>query len=507
MIGNSPPKWALIQLSVVIFRFAPLLLALFFLALGAHSAPHHTAQAVLGSLLVAEALFYVLLYRPHLRRATARAAHPTPPLTRAARLALFQQCLAHARDPAAYLRGWFLGAPLGDVGHDAVREFLCWAFFDAEAEDPAMREEMDGYVAALEERLGHRFAEGRGTAKSLRLTLEPVETAYRGLAWYAVMALVDAATCALLRGYGFRLYGRSSTAEVLATFPPRPQELLSSFKSPAPKLGYWYYGPPSRTARAGDREPLPVVFLHGIGVGLLTYLRFLFDLVKAADVQSRQEGNGAGIRIIAVEMLPVSFRLTSLSLDKRAFLEAFTAIVDAHGWDDFAIVSHSYGSVPTTHILTGDEALSRRVRAVTLVDPVTVLLHLPHVAYNFTRRRPRTAAEWQLWYFASADVGTATVLGRHFFWRQNIVWKEDLLRRPGGGGHRRVTVSLAAKDIIVNAPAVAEYLREPENAAVGDNAESCVGVLWFPQLDHAQVFDTPSDYSKIIKCILAEAED
>ncbi|OAR05712.1 hypothetical protein LLEC1_07115, partial [Akanthomyces lecanii] len=256
---------------------------------------------------------------------------------------------------------------------------------------------------------------------------------------------------------------------------------------------------------------LPVVFFHGIGVGLLTYLRFLFDLVKAANAQQSAQDGTAGIRIIAVEMLPVSFRLTSPPLDKRAFLGALASILDAHGWDDdFAIVSHSYGSVPTTHILTADgehAALSRRVAAATLVDPVTIMLQLPHVAYNFTRRRPRTAAEWQLWYFASTDVGVATVLGRHFHWRQNIIWKEDLLLRRPGGDHRRVTVSLAAKDIIVNAPAVARYLREAEQGAAEGRQEPGVEVLWFPELDHAQVFDTPSDYSKIIKCVLAEGKE
>ncbi|KAJ4163608.1 hypothetical protein LMH87_005327 [Akanthomyces muscarius] len=532
MIGNSPPEWALIQVSVIIFRFTPLFYLLPLLALSAYSiydpfaTPHHTAQAVLIGLLLAEAVFYVFLYRPQLRvAATTEAVYPKA-LTKAERQALFQQCLAHAHDTALYLRGWFLNAPLDDIRRDNVREFLLWAFFETSDEDAAAAHnaELDGYVATLEDRMGRRFAPGRGTARSLRLTLEPVTTAYRSLAWYVVIALVDGVTHAFLRAHGFRFYGRSSAAEVRATFPPRPQELFSTYKSPAPALGYWYYGPNSqqqqqhqnakprtRASAAAEQkqgQQLPVVFFHGIGVGLLTYLRFLFDLVKAANAQSAQDG--PGVRIIAVEMLPVSFRLTSPPLDKRAFLAAFASILDAHGWDEFAIVSHSYGSVPTTHILTADgehTALSRRVEAATLVDPVTIMLQLPHVAYNFTRRRPRTAAEWQLWYFASADVGVATVLGRHFHWRQNIIWKEDLLRRPGGGGHRRVTVSLAAKDIIVNAPAVAEYLQEPEDDAAEGGQESRVGVLWFPELDHAQVFDTPSDYNKIIKCVLAEGKE
>ncbi|KAM0667707.1 hypothetical protein ACQRIT_003148 [Beauveria bassiana] len=519
MIGNSPPEWALIQFFILIFRFTPLLYLVALFALLTHSvydplSQHTVAVPILLLLLLAEAVFYIFLYRPHLLRATRPAAPPSARLTAPQRQALFRRCLAHARDPALYLRGWFLNAPLADIHRDNVREFLLWAFFEAERGEGEDKEELaeatgvelDGYVAELGDRLGHRFAPGRGKAMSLRLTLDPVKTTYRGLAWYGVVTLIDAVTCALLWGHGFRFYGRASAAEVLKTFPPRPQELLSQRKSPAPALGYWYYGPsPSsadklpKSAGAKTAEQLPLVFFHGIGVGLLTYLRFLFDLVRAAKACSKKDANSLGI--IAVEMLPVSFRLTAPPLDKRAFLAAFTAIVDAHGWDDFGIVSHSYGSVPTTHVLTADDAgLRRRARAATLVDPVTVLLQLPHVAYNFTRRPPRTAAEWQLWYFASTDVGVATVLGRHFFWRDNIVWKEDLLRLPGGG-RRKVAVSLAAKDIIVNAPAVAQYLQETKDAVADGTLE--VGLLWFPNLDHAQVFDTPSDYNKIIKCVLA----
>lgn len=566
MIGNSWPEWVVIQVSVLFFRFNPLIYLFSLLTLFAHSAyqdqdqqqlstrGYTATKAALSVLLLAEAIFYITIYRPHLRRAaTTKAAYPGP-LSKPERQALFQKCLGHASDPERYLRGWFHNAALSDIRRDNLREFFLWAFLDedldalsssstavAQQRMAVLLEEVDGYIAALETRLGHLFASGRShRAKSLRLNLDPVVTAYRGLAWYLVIFCVDMATHAVLRWHGFRFYGRSGDqAEVWSTFPPRPQEWWSRYKSPAPSLGYWYYDgrrrrrqqvpsmqqrqtTPSRPVgnrsttgekEAQKQEQLPVVFFHGIGVGLLTYLRFLIDLVRAGDNDDELDG---GMQVMAVELLPVSFRLTSPPLDKRAFLDAFTTIVDAHGWGDFAIVSHSYGSVPTTHILTADDAaLSNRAKAVTLVDPVTIMLHLPHVAYNFTRRRPRSAAEWQLWYFASTDVGVATVLGRHFFWRQNIIWKEDLLRlqlqllqkqqRQQSPGRRRITVSLAAKDIIVNAPAVAEYLAETtEDAAADAKAEqSHIDVVWFPKLDHAQVFDTASDYNRIIERILA----
>ena len=62
-----------------------------------------------------------------------------------------------------------------------------------------------------------------------------------------------------------------------------------------------------------------------------------------------------------------------------------------------------------------DPLLAPRISATLFVDPVTLLLHMPDVAYNFTIRAPKATNEWVLWYFASKDPGVAHTLGRHFF--------------------------------------------------------------------------------------------
>lgn len=90
---------------------------------------------------------------------------------------------------------------------------------------------------------------------------------------------------------------------------------------------------------------------------------------------------------------------------------------------------------------------------------MSILLHLPDVAYNFTRRLPKEANEHQLYYFASMDMGVSHTLSRHFFWNENILWKKDLKGR-------RVTVSLGGRDLIVNTEAVGKYLSD--NVEFGD---------------------------------------
>lgn len=85
-------------------------------------------------------------------------------------------------------------------------------------------------------------------------------------------------------------------------------------------------------------------------------------------------------------------------------------------------------------------------------------------------------------------MGVSHTLFRRFFWADNILWKEDIQGHP-------TTVVLAGRDLIVDTKAVAAYLTgadgwTPEtgwrDGRLGDEA---LNVMWFQDLDHAQVFD------------------
>lgn len=85
---------------------------------------------------------------------------------------------------------------------------------------------------------------------------------------------------------------------------------------------------------------------------------------------------------------------------------------------------------------------------------------------------------------------TDTECCRCFFWNENILWKEDIQ------GHR-VTVSLSGKDLIVDTEAVGRYLAQDGNEMPESEEWKCrewkgkgLDILWFDELDHAQVFDS-----------------
>ncbi|KAI1383913.1 Alpha/Beta hydrolase protein [Hypoxylon trugodes] len=551
MIGTSLPEYIFIRTCIFLVQYTTPLctacLALLAVSLGGLApALSHPLGMVLATYSVLDVIYAVFIYIPHNRRLKEEARHP-PPLTREERSQLFRRCFANVPDARRYLQMWFLGADESEIRRDNLRDFILWAFFDRwpgnESEDE--EEELDGYVEAMENLLGRRLEPGRGKAEGLRLTLDEVETRYRSIAWYFVVGVVDLVSHCQLARNGFHYYAQSPS-KVLPVIPPRLQNLFTSRYSESEGLSYWY-----RPHTATDK--LPVVFLHGIGIGLYTYVPFLQRL----NSESRGQDGQGQIGIIAIEMLPISFRLTEAPLGRPEFLEQIATVLNAHGWDKFVLVSHSYGTALATHMLRS-EKLFDRISSVVLVDPVTILLHLPDVAYNFTRRRPRWANEWQLWYFASMDPGVAHCLGRHFFWKDNIVWKEELLGIEGrgsspaelvgvdgggGGGQgvratattgrpqrRRVAVCLAERDLIVDTLMVAQYLSadgeegwvntrsltadnsgrdarpnkwsmEQDEWGAGYLTRDGIELLWFWGLDHAQAFDTKKNQDRLCSVI------
>src|SRR5690348_16688655 len=100
--------------------------------------------------------------------------------------------------------------------------------------------------------------------------------------------LVDSFTAARLRYSGFSLF-RTHARSSLAIFPPRPASLFTRQISSAPDLSYWYRPHTSRTR-------LPVLFIHGIGIGLHPYVSWL-DEINKHDPQAAQDGE---VGIIAV---------------------------------------------------------------------------------------------------------------------------------------------------------------------------------------------------------------
>lgn len=325
MIGTSSLDFVLIRACILALQ-GIVLLSIVYSLLPLHFLLHLQAPAVIEKWMHLEAAFYILIYLP--RRAYLQAAARHPPLfSRAERRALFRRCHDNIPDPERYLRKWFRDAPISEIKRDNVDEFLRWAFFNGHA-GPEHNDELGEYLRLTEELLGRKLEPGRGRATCLRLTLDKVDMLHRSLVWYAIVFTVDFVTSLYFFYFaGFR-FRRLPYPKHLFIFPPRPSTLSLTPSSPARSLSYWYRPHTSKTR-------VPIVFIHGIGIGIFPYAKFLTDLAAAG-----QDDDGE-VGIIAVEIMAISSRITAEALGREEICEEISHIVKAHGWDKFVLVSHS----------------------------------------------------------------------------------------------------------------------------------------------------------------------
>jgi pimeloyl-ACP methyl ester carboxylesterase len=220
------------------------------------------------------------------------------------------------------------------------------------------------------------------------------------------------------------------------------------------------------------------LFIHGIGIGLHTYADFLKELAEQSD-ENPEDGQ---VGIIALEIMPISFRITHTPQERDEMVAEILQILEKHNWENFVLVAHSYGTIIATHLLESQRTHAR-IGPMVLVDPVSLSIHLGDIAYNFAYRSPLKASEHQLHYFACTDMGVAHTITRRFMWTENALWKDDI-------EGRKVTVVLAGRDIIVDTEALGQYLSP--HAEWKDTSWSGYGldILWFGNLNHAQVFES-----------------
>ncbi|KZV88806.1 hypothetical protein EXIGLDRAFT_741085 [Exidia glandulosa HHB12029] len=422
-----------------------------------------------------ECAFYIAVYLPWSHRLQQAAVHPDL-RPRAERERLFELCHDHIPDINSYTAGWYLGSGSSELRRDNVEDWILWAVFGSSRADmkPEWKDELESYVQRIEGLVGHDFEPGYNpNVKSIRLTLDDVETLHRPLLWYMIVMLVDSITYGYLFSQGFRHYTPVHAA--FSVFPVRPLVALLSTRSSSP-FPYWIRPHTSSTKK-------PVLFLHGIGIGLWPYTPFFKEF-------SSLEPN---VGVICVEFLPISFRITAPMPDRTTTVAGVHTVLEEHFPidQDFVVLSHSYGTVVAAHFLHADHA---RVAAMVMVDPIPLLLHLPSTAHNFVYRRPGMwrANEHQLWYFASRDPGVAHTLSRRFFWGDNILWKSDLQ------GVRSAVV-LSERDQIIPASEVWTYLTGSKIdwadksiglAAKWKSPDDEMEVMFYRDVDHSQVFET-----------------
>jgi len=273
----------------------------------------------------------------------------------------------------------------------------------------------------------------------MQLNLTPVTYLHRPLAIYAGVAALGALAGVYMRWLGFDRFQ-------------------------AGKIFYWYRRA-RRTAaeKAARTTPAdPLVFIHGIGIGPTAYAHLFSQLFLVRNPATCSERS-----MYVLELPSISMRLQADDVPSPAeHVQAVADMLYRHEMDErevlameasggagagapssssssssrrltleevqssahpirALIVSHSYGTFVSTWVVKHRPDL---VGAVVLVDPVCFMVYDPSLIYNFIYRTPFSLVTRIYHYFTSKELGINYTLCRHFWWYENICWREELER-------------------------------------------------------------------------------
>jgi len=326
-----------------------------------------------------------------------------------------------------WLSGWFCGAPVTSLRRDNLVEFAAWAFFGSDGPNRLEADEVheaQGVATLFAERCGMKdlsqVPEGYNeSVKLMRQSIDPIvpQISHRPLLIYAALdGFLRQLLCpVVMRFLGFRL--RSVR-----------------------RVQYWHL--------PGSQAEPPVLFVHGIGVGLLPYIvsGFLPGL------------KASGRELIVPELPEASMSLWQnlqtafgASVKSSEVRSSFVAILDAHNVQAVDLVGHSYGSICVGWMVKDVPA---RVRRVTLIEPVALLLHRSQTCRNFLYHEASSPLAQFMRYFICEEPGLVSLFMRNFTWFENNLMFQDLDRDV----LERASVYLADKDEYVPSASIAESL-------------------------------------------------
>jgi pimeloyl-ACP methyl ester carboxylesterase len=180
------------------------------------------------------------------------------------------------------------------------------------------------------------------------------------------------------------------------------------------RVSYWHL--------AGEGHP--VVFFHGIGVGLAPYyqvMRKLMTLGRPLYVAEIPEATmSIGTSMPFNHGVPISVQEVLTTWDGILLSEK-----------KYSIVGHSYGTFLAAWFL---EARRTRILNCCMVDPVSIMLHHADVCDRFlyggmsprAQKIGKSQKSLFMQWLVREEAGIVLTLMRNFWWYKNTAWLEDL---------------------------------------------------------------------------------
>jgi pimeloyl-ACP methyl ester carboxylesterase len=268
-------------------------------------------------------------------------------------------------------------------------------------------QEMEWMIKTAEDKYNIKFTPGfNPNLQCIRLNLDPVLAVHRPLLFYLGIYLSTTLfnALALQWGWQFELYGdhgsvwggvfyklhqtflwctafmqqRRRSKPMTTTTTTTTTATNEAANAPHTKrIVYWYRSVEDSCASdttTNNNAKTPLVFIHGIGAGLMCYVEFIYRLV------------GLERPLFLVELPFVAMRMVDDVPDALAVVDDIKAMLHHHGYEHGVFVSHSLGTAVTSWMMTNAPSV---VAGTILIDPICFMLHYPQVCFNFIHKIPK----------------------------------------------------------------------------------------------------------------------
>lgn len=241
-----------------------------------------------------------------------------------------------------------------------MMERLSWAFFAAPLEevlqDDLFVEELNFMIDHFEEEFHVEFTLGyNDDVMAYRINLDPVHAYPRPLAFYAVILLFTTLFGRLCQfWFGMKKYGPENRSSIWNLM--EPEQSFTALDMGPEKVSYWF--------RDGDRDKKPIVFIHGIGAGLMCYLPFLNKLLSI------------NAPVFCIELPYVSMHCIEDVPTMQETIRDLQNMLNRHDFRDAVFVGHSLGTAVTSWAV---KHMPGYVSGVIFMDPICFMLHYKDV--------------------------------------------------------------------------------------------------------------------------------
>eukprot|EP00121_Abeoforma_whisleri_P003731 Awhi_evm1s3359 len=322
----------------------------------------------------------------------------------------------NGEQPWSFLDAWFSPESLDTISRCTLKKWLAWAVFDTSLEEfdrsnpkgTQIHQMMEKMIDDIEKDRKTKFpnvvkinidrsdendcdnrtlndVDKKESSQLIRLNLDPCTSQHRAFIYYAVTTSMDSlCDLWLYYYYGFRRFSEGP-------------------------LSYWHLKRECNTNGNNNdksQELLPIVFVHGVGIGLSQYLPFLRQLTKSE--RSKRD-------ILLVELPHVSMKLNvEIIPSVSTIVDSIEKAMKSHGMNQATFVGHSLGSFTVAAINNLNPKL---VDGIVLIDPVCFQLWEADLVKNFCYRQPITPMQKIQYYHISQE---------EFWWHENVLFPQDL---------------------------------------------------------------------------------